>query len=580
MSRLSWSIASAFLILFNNVLASESDLLVKLNHGGSLIGTSLKSSSGRQIRSFLGIPFAKPPVGELRFKSPVPFPPWQGERNATESGSKCFQTNFFVENAVEGSEDCLFLNVFTPPVYRIPKGGLPVMVYIHGGGWFCGYNDHHFYSPEFIMDKDVILVVTNYRVGVLGFLSSETLDCPGNFGLKDQVEALRWVKEHISSFGGDPKSVTIFGGSAGGASVTYLMQSKTTEGLIHKAIPQSGTMFSQWALPLHKGLARKTARNLASLVNCDNEEGDWRNIIECIKNVDGSVLTAKSVELSEWNGFPYFVVQPVVEPSHPESFLDEYSREVSMSSLDIPLLAGMTSGEGLMATTGLLSNEKLLNEVKDDISKKFPLMLGYDHWDEDKQKTITKELENFYFKNGHNYNIKDHKNFTDMFTDSMFLYGFDDYLKSRLSAKAAPTYVYIFDMKTEHSLSKLVGGGDNYLGVCHGEDMQFIFPLHKIVFGETSDLKGNSLIMKEVMLELLVNFASYGNPTPPGSRFITWEPATKHPWNYARIGSIDGDGFQILKNEQDYASDRFKFWRSLKPHNDANNNQYKNKIEL
>ncbi|KAL5279765.1 CES5A.2 family protein [Megaselia abdita] len=569
MSMLSWYVIAAVCLLSGDVLTSDSELSelsVQLKHGGSLIGTTLKSYSGRQIRTFLGIPYAKPPVGELRFKSPVPFPPWQGVRNATEDGSQCFQMGFLNPlGPPEGSEDCLTLNVYTPPLYRIPKEGLPVMVNIHGGGWLGGSNDHRFFSPSYILDEDVILVSINYRVGVLGFLSTETLDCPGNFGLKDQVEALRWVKEYISEFGGNKNSVTIFGASAGGASVSHLLQSKTANGLFHRAIPQSGNILNPWSQPLHKGEAPRRTLKLAEMLNCSNEEKNWKDIAGCLKNLDASVLVSKTNSLTDWNGYPYFIFQPTLEPSHPEAFIDERPRDVDWNSQDIPILIGMTSGEGIMSTAALLSSDEILKEVKRDVSNKFPLMLGYDHFDKDKQKDITDELEKFYLKNGHSYDKNNHKNFTDMFTDSLFLAGFDEYLKKRLSSKAAPTYVYIFDMKVDNSVSQIVGGGDTYYGVAHGDDIQFLFPFYEF-FGKKSELKGNSLVMKNALVEMLVNFASYGNPTPHGSRFEKWEPATKYPWNYVRMGVIDDEGFHVFKNEENYASDRFDFWRTLQPH--------------
>uniref|UniRef100_T1GNS1 Carboxylesterase type B domain-containing protein n=1 Tax=Megaselia scalaris TaxID=36166 RepID=T1GNS1_MEGSC len=142
---------SLILIVISNVVAS--DLRIELKHGGSLIGTNLKSYKGRQIRSFLGIPYAKPPIGDLRFKPPEPFT-WEGERNATDDGSQCFQTYFFDPTGqAKGSEDCLFLNIFTPPLYRIPKEGLPVMVNIHGGGWLGGSNSYRFFAPDYILDE-------------------------------------------------------------------------------------------------------------------------------------------------------------------------------------------------------------------------------------------------------------------------------------------------------------------------------------------------------------------------------------------------------------------------------------------
>ncbi|KAL5279149.1 CES5A.2 family protein [Megaselia abdita] len=545
----------------------DKDLVVELKNGGSLIGTVLNSFSGRRIRSFLGVPYAKPPIGELRFKPPVPFPPWQGIINATESGSLCYQLDFIGDHFSGppiGSEDCLFLNIYTPPLERLPKTGFPVMVHIHGGGWLGGTNNHQEVSPAYIMDEDVILVNINYRVGIFGFLSSESLECPGNYGLKDQVESLRWIKEHISVFGGDPNTVTIFGESAGAASVSYLLESEKSKGLFHRAIMQSGIFFNPWAQPLHKGVARKRALKVAEWVNCGNEKGNWAEIVSCLKQVDGYDLVRKSNKLTEWNGYPFFIFQPTIEPSHPEAFLDKHPRKDALNSLDIPILTGITTGEGIMSSVPILSNEKLLRDVKEDVENKFPLMLGYDHLDKDQQKDVTRELERFYLKNGHHYNKFDHQNFTDIFSDALFLHGFDEYLEKRPSLNSAPTYVYVFDMATNNSFSKKIGGGDRYYGVSHGDDKQFFIPIQKL----ESSLRGNSLVMKSALVKLLVNFASYGNPTPNASGFRKWEPVTKKPWNFVRMGVTNDQGFHVFLNEQNYERDRFNFWKSLFAHID------------
>lgn len=288
------------------------------------------------------------------------------------------------------------------------------MVWIHGGAWLGGSNHHLFYGPGYILDHDVILVTINYRVGALGFLSSETEDCPGNFGLKDQVEALRWVKKHISSFGGNPNDVTIFGESAGGASISYLLQSEKPKGLFHKAIQQSGTIFNSWAQPLHSGVARGRALKMAQLFNCDNSKEDWKKIIECLRKVDATKMISKTREFTEWNGYPYFVFQPVIEPSHDEAFIVQRPRDVPLESLNIPLLTGVTTAEGLLSTASILNNEQLLKELKESFQEKFPLMLSYDHWDKEKQSEITRAFEEFYLKDGHNYNKMDHQNFTDV----------------------------------------------------------------------------------------------------------------------------------------------------------------------
>ncbi|XP_045769192.1 acetylcholinesterase-like isoform X3 [Maniola jurtina] len=168
---------------------------------------------GSPFFSFKGIPYAEPPVGDLRFKAPQPKTPWEGVRSAKEHASKCYQYHLMPNESASsiGSEDCLYLNVYTPNL--VPINPLPVMVWIHGGGFMIGGGDND--GPQFLLRKDVILVTINYRLEILGFLSLDTEDIPGNAGMKDQVAALRWVKENIRKFGGDPDNITIFGESAG-----------------------------------------------------------------------------------------------------------------------------------------------------------------------------------------------------------------------------------------------------------------------------------------------------------------------------------------------------------------------------
>lgn len=193
------------------------------------------------------------------------------------------------------------------------------MVNIHGGGFISGSGMSRFYAPDYLLDHDIILVSGNYRLGPLGFLSTETLDCPGNFGLKDQAEILRWIQKNIAAFGGDPNSVTIFGNSAGGASVTYQLASSSSEGsirismnflqfkhyttefyvstgLFHKAIVQSGAYYNPWAQPEHKGVPAKRARKVAQLVGCNPEE-NWQNILRCLRTKKASDVVATLYDL-------------------------------------------------------------------------------------------------------------------------------------------------------------------------------------------------------------------------------------------------------------------------------------------
>lgn len=194
------------------------------------------------MNQFLGIPYAAPPVGTLRWKPPQPATGWSGVRNADAYGNTCAQ-NITREGfaAPSDHEDCLFLNVQTP---RTPGTNRPVMVWIHGGGLFMGSSND--YDPKWLVtDGDVVFVSMNYRLNIFGFFSHAALNAEGtaagNYGVMDQQSALRWVQRNIAAFGGDPKNVTIFGESGGGMSVWAQLASPGSAGLFHKAIIESGT---------------------------------------------------------------------------------------------------------------------------------------------------------------------------------------------------------------------------------------------------------------------------------------------------------------------------------------------------
>ncbi|XP_033207293.1 esterase FE4-like isoform X3 [Belonocnema kinseyi] len=197
---------------------------------GILNGTTGISRDGNIFSAFLGIPYGLPPFEELRFASPVAAGKWTGIRQADFFRSICIQID--ENNKIAGAEDCLYLNVYTPRLEFKSSSKkhtlLPVMVWIHGGGYIWGSSNQ--YGPKYLLDKDVILVTLNFRLAIFGFLSTGDSVCPGNFGMKDQVLALKWVKSNIISFGGDPNQVTLFGESAGGACVALHAISKASTG--------------------------------------------------------------------------------------------------------------------------------------------------------------------------------------------------------------------------------------------------------------------------------------------------------------------------------------------------------------
>ncbi|TMJ14841.1 MAG: carboxylesterase family protein [Alphaproteobacteria bacterium] len=267
------------------------------------------------VRVFKGIPYAQPPVGPMRWKAPAPLAPWQGVRKATSFGPACVQPNSKIPNPYTNppsrmSEDCLTLNVWAPAKAK----KLPVFVWIHGGALLGGYSHEGIYDGARMAEKGGVIVVSiNYRLGILGYLAHPELSresaegVSGNYGLRDQVAALQWVKRNIASFGGDPSNVTVAGESAGGLSVLYLMASPLARGLFDKAIAQSAYMITtpelkqaRHGLPSAESagiqaMAAVGAKDLAALRAMDAERlaaapyGPWAT-------VDGKVLTRQLVD--------------------------------------------------------------------------------------------------------------------------------------------------------------------------------------------------------------------------------------------------------------------------------------------
>ena len=215
-----------------------------------------KLVKGGAQKAFLGLPYAAAPVGGLRWKAPQPPSAWKGTRDATKFAARCQQWPIWKDYIFQDagpSEDCLYLNVYAPVSAR-PASKLPVMVWIHGGGFAAGSGSEPRYGNSALVSKGVVVVTINYRLGVFGFLANEDLmreggGHAGNYGLMDMTAALRWVKQNIAHFGGDADNVTIFGESAGSFAVSALMAAPEARGLFQKAIGESGAFFGG-AIPM------------------------------------------------------------------------------------------------------------------------------------------------------------------------------------------------------------------------------------------------------------------------------------------------------------------------------------------
>lgn len=219
--------------------------------GGPVSGTAGKTPD---VRVYKGIPYAAPPVGQLRWKEPQPAASWTGVRQAAEFGAACPQalyaeTSPYYQPPFPRSEDCLYLNIWTAAKSAGDKR--PVMVWIHGGGYTRGSGSTPTYFGDTLATKGAVVVTVNYRLGAFGFFGHPELTkesphhASGNYGLLDQLAALQWVHKNIAAFGGDPNRVTIFGESAGSSAVNFLVASPQTKGLIHRAIGESGANFGR-----------------------------------------------------------------------------------------------------------------------------------------------------------------------------------------------------------------------------------------------------------------------------------------------------------------------------------------------
>jgi para-nitrobenzyl esterase len=299
---------------------------------------ALKGRAEGQVNAFKGIAYAAPPVGPLRWRAPAPAAAWTGVKDAADYGAACVQPNplppsIYSADLGRTSEDCLTLNVWAPAT----AAKAPVIVWIHGGALVTGSSKEMLYDGARMASEGAVVVTINYRLGVLGYLahpglSEESPDgVSGNYGLLDQIEALRWVHRNIAAFGGDPDNVTIAGESAGGLSVLYLMAAPSARGLFHKAVAQSAYMISTPEL--------KTARFGAPAAE-EAGAGLARRLQAPTTRVLRAMDAQEITNLAAVSGFAAFgVIDGKVLPAQ---IVDVFDRG---EQAPVPVLAGFNSGE-------------------------------------------------------------------------------------------------------------------------------------------------------------------------------------------------------------------------------------------
>ncbi len=333
---------------------AQSPLQVSVRQG------ALQGKQDGAVRAFLGIPYAAPPEGPLRWREPMPAAKWKGTLQATAFGPHCMQAPFFADMIFRDqgpSEDCLTLNIWTPA--KQPSDKLPVMVWIYGGGNQGGSTSEARQDGAVLATNGVVVVTMNYRLGIFGFFThlALTAESPnkasGNYGLLDQTAALRWVKENIAAFGGDPSNVTLFGESAGSSAVSTHMASPLDKGLFQKAIGESGSAFSSGALgaQTRSEIEAKNAEFARKVYHVDTLE--QLRAIPAQELLDRATKPAGSANLVHFG--------PVVDGYLlPESVPAIFA---AGKQNDVPLLAGWNHDEGgVLTKTTVESFQKSVHE--------------------------------------------------------------------------------------------------------------------------------------------------------------------------------------------------------------------------
>ncbi|CAL4059928.1 unnamed protein product, partial [Meganyctiphanes norvegica] len=357
---------------------------------GTARGKVMKTFHGRDMYAFQSMPFALPPVGKRRFQSSEVWNSTTGSLWPTEEGddfydatylrSRCPQVSLIL-NQVAGREDCLHLSVYTPQnPSEMKDKKLPVMYWIYGGAYMSG--DAFLYVPTKLMDHDVVVVVIQYRLGVLGFLAARTADNPGNMGLSDQITGLRWVQQHISYFGGNPDLVTVFGQSAGGASTSWMQMTPLTQGpanngrqLVHRVIPQSGSALEHWTLDLEPKTSFQATAELAA---CG--EVDYKTIqkqLDCMRSRSFENITNAGLKLYStdrragglgFRGLCPVIQTPLLGQNDVEVLIPYDPKEILENGqyLKVPTMGGTVRDEGSLVAGLMWDDFMVPNNYTED----------------------------------------------------------------------------------------------------------------------------------------------------------------------------------------------------------------------
>lgn len=471
-----------FFLLVGNIVTAQQSSVVKTNYG--LVEGYTTSS---KVHVFKGVPYAAPPIGENRWKAPMPLESWKGKKVCTQYGPIAMQdkpapfrgyTQELIPPGDAISEDCLHLNIWTNNTKKSAKKG--VLVWIHGGAFMGGSNSVPIYDGEALAQKGIVFVSINYRVNVFGFLAHSELSAEsptktsGNYGLLDQIAALRWVKENIQNFGGDPTNITIAGQSAGSMSVNCLVSSPLAKGLFQKAIAESGASFT-------------SGNPLVKTPSMQQEEQEGANFMKKCAVSSIKELRALPAEVIVQNVKRFFA--PVIDGY----VLPEPISAIVSKKKDNPiiLLTGWNEHEG-----GKKVQPTTMQTFEESVEKQFKENKG-------------KVLEAYAPTNEQDIATKKAK------LESDVIFGLQNYTWANIhSQNGRKVYLYRF----AHEIKPK---GDALYGAFHTAEVPFAFDNLKFF---NRDWEQQDHQLAKSMSSYWVNFVKNGNPN--GSTLPTWQPYT------------------------------------------------------
>lgn len=522
LNRIRLLAAGACAVMLSAPAARGNDGLMVVTDRGSVQG--ILSSDGR-VRAYLGIPYAAPPVGPLRWKPPQPVAKWSGLRSATSFGPRCMQTHLFPDMVFRDpgpSEDCLTLNVWTP-AGKI-AAPLPVMVWIHGGGFVTGGSSEPRQDGEHLARKGVIIVSMNYRLGIFGFFALPSLAAEsrkhsaGNYGLMDQVAALDWVQRNIAAFGGDPAKVTIFGESAGSISVSAQMASPLSIGLFAGAIGESGGAL--------------TGPGLTFLSLPASEQRGQEFAESALKNSSldflRSVSAADLLKAASTASHSEDIFWPNVDGEFlPESVPALYA---AGSQAHVPLLAGWNKDEGsgeVLDQPEKPTPESLHAMATSRFGAKAPDFLKVYSASNDAEALRVSE---------------------DFAGDAFIAYSTWEWLEAQVKTGSAPVYRYRFDLGSP---------GDPFhpsaIGAFHSDDIEYVFGT--LDSRQHAKWRPEDYKLSELMQSYWTNFAKTGDPNGAGlPSWPVYNPARK--WQLMHL-SANSEG------RPDQHRDRYLFLQQV-----------------